>query len=434
MDPEQTKSEALALSNAFFAECQVVAAFIDEKVRVAVDERAATAPHGLAFQVQLLRAIAWLRSLTKLNHPADFQAVIAAARALFEGAVDVTLMHLAPGAHSPEMMDAWEDSAKLKHAQTMAGYLAGVGRAPSTEEQTILNYATREKARVQALRSRWWPSYDGSHPPRWTGRDLATDSKNADLAAAGHLQTGYEEFYRLRYPQLCWNVHGSGAAGIANIAAEVFPFLGGRAYREAARFAAMTAEMVTRELKCFSEADFAALRETLSLTTGFVFVVGANAQNREVPDMAEQFKILKQADKDYGCIPACARSVLRHKGADVVDEATLVDIMWHKAGSAGSGFDRLKSALAVLGSKWELRIERPLPGALARRVTELNANGSYVLFPIGQLGAPAHCIVITESTLTEAMVHNPGDGAQAVRSWQGLERAWCGDIAYFVEK
>ena len=77
--------EAFALAHAFYAECQVVAQFIDDKVRVAVDQHAATVAHGASFQGQTLRAIAWLRSLGKLNHPGDFQAVAASARALFEG-------------------------------------------------------------------------------------------------------------------------------------------------------------------------------------------------------------------------------------------------------------------------------------------------------------------------------------------------------------
>jgi hypothetical protein len=269
---DQTKGEAFALADAFYAECQVVARFIDEKVRVPVDQHVATSPHGVVFQVQMLRAIAWLRSLAKLNDPGDFQAVTAAARALFEGAVDVTLMHFDPGSHSPEKMDAWEDSAKLKHAQTMARHLGEVGRAPTTEEQTILAYAKREAARIDKLRTRWWPNHSGRHPPRWTGRDLAPDSKDADKAADGHLKADFEEFYRLRYPQICWNVHGSGAAGIANIAPEVFPFVGGRAYREAAKFASVSAEVVARELKCFNEADFTELREQTTLASGLVYV------------------------------------------------------------------------------------------------------------------------------------------------------------------
>ena len=262
------RREAFALADAFYAECQVVARFIDEKVRRPVDERVASVAHGVIFQGQMLRAIAWLRSLAKLNHPGDFQAVTAAARALFEGAVDVTLMHFDAANFSPEKMDAWEDSAKLKHAQTVATYLADVGREPSDEERTILAYATREKARIEKLRAKWWPSYDGKHPPRWTGCDLAADARSADRLLA----EGFEDFYRLRYPQICWNVHGSGMAGIANIAAEHFPFVGGRAYREAGTFATVIATVVSMHMNCWDEAAFRELADQVKLASGMVYM------------------------------------------------------------------------------------------------------------------------------------------------------------------
>ncbi len=122
----------------------------------------------------------------------------------------------------------------------------------------MVEYATREKARIETLRHQWWPTENGRHPRnRWTGRDLGQDAKEADR----FLQKGFEEFYRLRYQQICWTVHGSGAAGIANIAPEHFPFVGGRAYGEAARFATVVAGVVARHLGCWDEAAFRRLAE-----------------------------------------------------------------------------------------------------------------------------------------------------------------------------
>jgi hypothetical protein len=140
---DNTKGEPFALADAFYAECQVVAQFIDERVRRSVDERVGSVPHGVVFQVQMLRAMAWLRSLDKLNHPGDFQAVTAGARSLFEGAVDVTLVHFDPAKFSPAKMDAWEDSAKLKHAQTITAYFAELGSDSSDGGRTILSCVPR---------------------------------------------------------------------------------------------------------------------------------------------------------------------------------------------------------------------------------------------------------------------------------------------------
>lgn len=187
-----TPAEGIALSHIGYAEAQVVARFIDEKLRAAVDERAPKVLNGIAFQGQLLRTIAWLRSLAKLDDPGnDFQAITSAARSVFESAVDVTLMHFDGSANGPEKMDAWENSAKLKHTQNATEYLAASGRPPTDAERTMMAYATREKDSVEKLRLRWWPNENGRHPRnRWTGRDLGTDAREADKL----LPEGFEEF------------------------------------------------------------------------------------------------------------------------------------------------------------------------------------------------------------------------------------------------
>jgi hypothetical protein len=264
-----TTAEALALADACYAQCQIVARFIDEKVRTAVDARAQSIPYGVDYQVQLLRAIAWLRSLIKLNDPGDFQAVATAARSLFEGAVDVTLMHFDPTENSPEKMDAWELSAKLKYAEAVTRYVSTMGQPPEEHEKTIMAFVQREQARVEQLRARWWPRKSGAagHPPRWTGRDLGTDSERAEALHP----SGFLEFYRLRYPQICWNTHGSGAAGIAGVAPEVFPMIGGMAYREAARFATVVAEVTTKAMGCWNKDEFSALRAEMKRASTLVY-------------------------------------------------------------------------------------------------------------------------------------------------------------------
>jgi hypothetical protein len=265
-----TPAEAIALSHIGHAEAQVVARFIDDKLRAAVDERAPKAAHGIAFQGQLPRTIGWLRSLAKLNDPGgDFQAITSAARSVFESAVDVTLMHFDGSANGPEKMDAWEDSAKLKHTQNVTDYLSTLGRPPTDAERTMMTYATREKDRIEKLRLRWWPNENGRHPRnRWTGRDLGTDARDADKL----LPEGFEEFYRLRNPQLCWNVHGSGLAGVANVGPESFAYIGGRAYGEAARFATVVTKVVAQHLGCWNEEYFRGLAQQVKETRVAVYL------------------------------------------------------------------------------------------------------------------------------------------------------------------
>lgn len=269
MADELAPGEALALARIHYAEAQAVALFIDKNVRERVDRAAPAVPHGIAFQGQLLRSIAWLRSIAKLDHPGDFQAVTAGARSIFEGAVDVTLMHFDPTGNGPEKMDAWENSAKLKHAQSAADYLGAAGRQPTQAEQHMLAYATRETARINKLRLQFWPSDRGRHPRnRWTGRDLAQDAKEADKFQA----EGFEQFYRLRYPELCWNVHGSGLAGVANIRVDAVPYIGSQAAAEAARFARVVAEVVAKHVGCWDEESFKRLPDQVKEARAVAYV------------------------------------------------------------------------------------------------------------------------------------------------------------------
>lgn len=83
---------------------------------------------------------------------------------------------------------------------------------------------------------------------------------------------GFDEFYRRRYPQLCWNVHGSGLAGVANVGPDSFAYIGGQAYGETARFAVVVAKVVAQHLGCWNAEDFNRLAEQVKETRVAVFL------------------------------------------------------------------------------------------------------------------------------------------------------------------
>jgi len=151
--PSESQHEAFAVAGGLFAECRVVAEFIEDRIRRPASARAPAAKHGIVFEGQLHRAIAWLHSLGKLDGPADFQAVTAATRALFEGALDVTLMHFDARIRTREV-GGLERSAKLKHADAVAAFLATAARPAKPDEQPILDFRHREGARTSPS----WPS------------------------------------------------------------------------------------------------------------------------------------------------------------------------------------------------------------------------------------------------------------------------------------
>jgi hypothetical protein len=86
---------------------------------------------------------------------------------------------------------------------------------------------------------------------------------------------GFLDFYRLRYPQICWHVHGSGLAGTYGVDAETFPALMALAFREIAIFATVAAEMILRYMGRWNATTkrlFADLEHDRVATSGSLFV------------------------------------------------------------------------------------------------------------------------------------------------------------------
>ena len=136
--------------------------------------------------------------------------------------------------------------------------------------------AVSAQTAIEKLRLKHWPNHKGKHPPRWTGRELAQDAEEADKLLA----EGFKEFYRLRYPELCWYVHGSGLTGIANIRAEAIPYIGGRATTEAAKFARVVAEVVAKHMGCWDEATFKYLAEKVTEARAMAYLAGMASMTR----------------------------------------------------------------------------------------------------------------------------------------------------------
>ena len=234
-----------AIGEAQFQACQLVDDFLQARVRPRVQAAVAAHPNGDAatFAGILWRVIAWVHTLAKLNEATDFQASIAASRALFEIAVDVTILHFDEDQSVPKLI-AWEDSSKLKSAMRIRDYFLCRNEAPTREFDGPMQFLDTGGARVQALRAHYW---NGQHPSnRWTGRSLEQDACQASrMFEAGD----YEQFYETRYPQICWNTHGSGLAGVRFISVENLPGLSGIALSECAHFALVAAEIILLHLE-----------------------------------------------------------------------------------------------------------------------------------------------------------------------------------------
>jgi hypothetical protein len=215
--------------------CNAVCVFVERYV-LPVVQRAGGEHHGL-FQAYLLRVHCWLHSLRKLNHPSDFQAVSAGARALFEIAVDLALLRFDPECPPQKLLD-WEQSAKLKAAgERLAVAQDGLRLPEGQDEEIYRDYVRDNEAAVRALRQRWnWKK----HPNRWTGRNLRDDAERCDELA----RSQHGVHYRVRHAELCWSTHGSGFASVRGVSASSFPAITGVAFYEAGLFARTAAAHV----------------------------------------------------------------------------------------------------------------------------------------------------------------------------------------------
>jgi len=262
-----------ATAEAFFNECVHLHQYLIERVRPRVQQIATgrTEP----FYEMLLRTMSWLRTLSKLKEPSDFQGVVAANRTLFEIAVDATLMHFDERSFPPEMLLAWEDSAKLKAALKVRDFYSG---KPVPHGNTpLIRFIETDAKRVEALRLKYWPTKKGKgrHPDRWTGHTLEEDAVTATkLFSEGK----FDEFYATRNAHLCWNTHGSGLAGARGVSEDDFPGISALAFRGAAEYAEIVTKLGLHHFKLWDTAkgEFEEHRRRRMLTAYAVLT-----QNRE---------------------------------------------------------------------------------------------------------------------------------------------------------
>jgi hypothetical protein len=250
--------DSLDLLKACSLHCKQLAVFVSESVRPIVDRELDALPYRRTCHTLFLRVQAWLVSLSKLDEPGDFQASSAAARAVFETAIDMVLIQHQEKQSVVKLM-AWERSCKLKYAERHSAH---------SNDPDVLDFIAKNRQAILSEReAAWGLNKNGKplSPDRWTARNLEQDAR----AAEGHLpQTRFIKFYSENYAPACWYVHGSGVIGLLEIPRDFFPTLSALALHHVCIFGLVCAEYALRLFNVFdaiSEARFRRLENEMGM-------------------------------------------------------------------------------------------------------------------------------------------------------------------------
>lgn len=235
----------MGLANAGREDCKTVEIFMQKKVRPNVRRFSddGNAEHTTVHAC-FLRALSWLGTYQKLDDPRYFQAIVAGTRSLFEMCVDMAFFVDDRLTNPPSKLWAWERSSKLHGAERALEFL---DKAKKPAAAGDMRFAERYRDEILALRRKWW-GRDG-HPYHWTGaRNLREAAEAADKLGS----YDFEEFYSVRFAQLCWSTHGTGATSVRGVDEENFPTESALAFHDSARFGTTIAKLRMEE---FAQGD-----------------------------------------------------------------------------------------------------------------------------------------------------------------------------------
>jgi hypothetical protein len=163
--------------------------------------------------------------------------------------VDLAIACNTPNDQPFEKIFGWERSAKLKQAERVKRYFNG-NKAPPEYQLWIDFLNGTEAPAIAAYRDKWW---NGRHPSRWTGSSLEADAKVAN----GYFnEARFEEFYNLRHSEYCWDIHGSGLAGLRSTKVDLVPAKCSQVLWEIHRLAMLIGRFVLEDLGQYLVVEF----------------------------------------------------------------------------------------------------------------------------------------------------------------------------------
>jgi uncharacterized protein DUF5677 len=192
-------------------------------------------PRDNCFIGTYYRTLGNVETMLRMDKAKDFQAIAMLARALFELAVEISLLRKVPDGWGKMLVYA--DYQKLRTANKIIAFKKNnPGADINTTAYDI--FVARNSARVAGFLESMWPGDKNTR--HWTGLNLE--------GRAISLGSPFDQIYAVDYSRLSWYVH-PGLAGVMNVPAVTFIHLCAYAFHLTATAYKETLLTVIREFE-----------------------------------------------------------------------------------------------------------------------------------------------------------------------------------------
>ena len=173
------------------------------------------------------RAMGYVSSIRRLNHPMHVQAIAASARSLLELGLDMALFSQDQTNDSVDRIVAFTRVERYRVAKKLVDFYAGrpvpADLSLSQQQATVADVV--ETAAVEALVQQYW----GRNRTRKVKWPKHWSTFPEIRGRAEHVGGPWEERYVQQYYMFSWHIH-SGLVGVADLPKEAFEIVASQAY------------------------------------------------------------------------------------------------------------------------------------------------------------------------------------------------------------
>lgn len=221
------KTDSWSAADGMYAGVDFILNYIQQRVTPSLEMLVGRKTGREQYMIGLFHlAHAWMKTLKKLNHPGDIQALMTCARGMVEITVDLTHLYRDRSRNTVRKMLQYDRLQKFKQAKALVEYYHAQTPVRSVPDQhaEVETWLNKNREKADRKKRQLWPG--NRNIQRWSGNNLLQDIQQADRllehAIKEEMGVSLEEFYETEYRKLHWYVHGSGLSGFWNLPAETF--------------------------------------------------------------------------------------------------------------------------------------------------------------------------------------------------------------------